>query len=63
MVRSVGVETLFDGTGCYPQRLASSGRLDRLEVPIVDSAAYERLDLFGDLGLEEGLKSFFSSAA
>jgi hypothetical protein len=44
---------VLDGAGRHAQRLAARGRLDRLEVPVLDGAgAYERVDLGDDLGRE-----------
>ena len=64
VVRGVGVDPVLDGAGRHPQRFAAGGRLDGLEVPVLDGAgAYERLDLGDDFGREGRLEPPFWAAA
>ncbi len=64
MVRGVGVDALLDGPGRHAHRLAADGRLEGLEVPVVDGArAYERFDLGNDLAFERRFEPPFLTAS
>ena len=53
MVRGVSVDAPFHSARRHPQRPTARGRLDRLEVPVVDHrVAYQRFDFGDDLGCE-----------
>jgi hypothetical protein len=55
---------LLHSAGRYPHRLAPYGRLDGLEIPLVDGArAYERFDLADDLGFERRFEAPFLAAS
>jgi len=59
----VRVEACLDGACRDAQRLAPSGDLNRLEVPVIDGAAYQCFNLGGDLLGEERCEAPFFAAS
>ena len=61
LVRPVRVEPLLDGAPGDAQRLSTGGRLNGLEIPVVNGAGpYERGDLLRNLRLERRTEPPFS---
>ena len=64
VVRGVSVDAPFHSARRHPQRPTARGRLDRLEVPVVDHrVAYQRFDFGDDLGCERRFDPPFLAAS
>jgi hypothetical protein len=63
IVGVIAIQARLDGHGSHPQRLPSSGCLDRLEVPRLVGLTRpdQRVDLGGDLRREGRLEPPFSA--